>query len=174
MLNLVSILSKIPLLSIYLKKPNKIFIVSYYVVLILCIIIIQKDKLAEMLHIWRIKSGKVPIKQYIRVKFKKNNDFKRIVLIVILNIVIIFQSFVQDNFLKNGVEIYFLDVGQGDSTIIRTAKNNGYYPIQWNLDTLDYTGYNSMYCGKNGSTGSYNWWLASPSANSSSYVYDRL
>lgn len=123
MLNLVSILSKIPLLSIYLKKPNKIFIVSYYVVLILCIIIIQKDKLAEMLHIWRIKSGKVPIKQYIRVKFKKNNDFKRIVLIVILNIVIIFQSFVQDNFLKNGVEIYFLDVGQGDSTIIRTAKN---------------------------------------------------
>ena len=123
MLNLVSILSKIPLLSIYLKKPNKIFIVSYYVVLILCIKIIQKDKLAEMLHIWKIKSGKVPIKQYIRVKFKKNNDFKRIVLIVILNIVIIFQSFVQNNFLKNGVEIYFLDVGQGDSTIIRTAKN---------------------------------------------------
>ena len=123
MLNLVSILSKIPLLSIYLKRPNKIFIVSYYVVLILCIKIIQKDKLAELLHIWRIKSGKVPIKQYIRVKFKKNNDFKRIVLIVILNIVIIFQSFVQDNFLKNGVEIYFLDVGQGDSTIIRTAKN---------------------------------------------------
>ena len=123
MLNLVSILSKIPLLSIYLKKPNKIFIVSYYVVLILCIKIIQKDKLAEMLHIWRIKSGKVPIKQYIRVKFKKNNDFKRIVLIVILNIVIIFQSFVQNNFLKNGVEIYFLDVGQGDSTIISTAKN---------------------------------------------------
>ena len=123
MLNLVSILSKIPLLSIYLKRPNEIFIVSYYVVLILCIKIIQKDKLAELLHIWRIKSGKVPIKQYIRVKFKKNNDFKRIVLIVILNIVIIFQSFVQDNFLKNGVEIYFLDVGQGDSTIIRTAKN---------------------------------------------------
>lgn len=123
MLNLVSILSKIPLLSIYLKRPNEIFIVSYYVVLILCIKIIQKDKLAELLHIWRIKSGKVPIKQCIRVKFKKNNDFKRIVLIVILNIVIIFQSFVQDNFLKNGVEIYFLDVGQGDSTIIRTAKN---------------------------------------------------
>lgn len=123
MLNLISILSKIPLLSIYLKRPNEIFIVSYYVVLILCIKIIQKDKLAELLHIWRIKSGKVPIKQYIRVKFKKNNDFKRIVLIVILDIVIIFQSFVQDNFLKNEVEIYFLDVGQGDSTIIRTAKN---------------------------------------------------
>ena len=37
-------------------------------------------------------------------------------------------------------------------------------------NTLDYTGYNSMYCGRNGSTGNYWWWLASPSANSSSYV----
>ena len=42
-------------------------------------------------------------------------------------------------------------------------------------NTLDYTGYNSMYCGKNGSTGIYYWWLASPSANGSNfvcYVYD--
>ena len=38
------------------------------------------------------------------------------------------------------------------------------------IDSLDYTGYNSMYCGKNGSTGSYYWWLASPSANNSSSV----
>ena len=37
-------------------------------------------------------------------------------------------------------------------------------------NTLDYTGYNSMYCGKNGSTGNYWWWLASPSANDSDYV----
>ncbi len=38
------------------------------------------------------------------------------------------------------------------------------------IDSLDYTGYNSMYCGKNGSTGSYYWWFASPSANHSSSV----
>ena len=37
-------------------------------------------------------------------------------------------------------------------------------------NTLDYAGYNSMYCGKNGSTGSYWWWLASPSAYGSNYV----
>lgn len=123
MLKLVSILSKIPLLSIYLKRPNKIFIISYYIVLILCIKIIQRNKLAELLHIWRVKSGKLSIKQYIRVKFKKSKDFKRIVLIIILNIVIIFQSFLQNNLLRNRVEIYFLDVGQGDSTVIRTAKN---------------------------------------------------
>ncbi len=37
-------------------------------------------------------------------------------------------------------------------------------------NTLDYTGYNSMYCGRNGSTGDYWWWLASPSANDVYYV----
>ena len=39
-----------------------------------------------------------------------------------------------------------------------------------NNNTLDYTGYNSMYCGKNGSTGDYYWWLASPSACDYAYV----
>ena len=48
-----------------------------------------------------------------------------------------------------------------------TISNNDYYTGN---NTLDYTGYNSMYCGKNGSTGSYYWWLASPSANNSSSV----
>ena len=37
-------------------------------------------------------------------------------------------------------------------------------------NTLDYTGYNSMYCGRNGSKGDYRWWLASPSAYDSNYV----
>ena len=37
-------------------------------------------------------------------------------------------------------------------------------------NTLDYTGYNSMYCGRKGSKGDYWWWLASPSASTSSYV----
>ena len=30
--------------------------------------------------------------------------------------------------------------GEYNDIVIRTAKNNGYYPIQWNLDTLDYKG----------------------------------
>ena len=45
-----------------------------------------------------------------------------------------------------------------------TISNSDY----WTGDnTLDYTGYNSMYCGRNGSKGKYWWWLASPSANAS-------
>ena len=45
-----------------------------------------------------------------------------------------------------------------------TISNSDYWT---GTDSLDYTGYNSMYCGKNGSKGDYWWWLASPSANAS-------
>ena len=48
-----------------------------------------------------------------------------------------------------------------------TISGNDYYTGD---NTLDYTGYNSMYCGKNGSKGSYWWWLASPSSHGSSIV----
>ena len=37
-------------------------------------------------------------------------------------------------------------------------------------DTLDYKGYNSMYCKRNDSYLEYYWWLASPSVNYSGYV----
>ena len=52
-------------------------------------------------------------------------------------------------------------------TVKETQQNSEHWT---NSNTLDYTGYNSMYCGKNGSTGSYFWWLASPSAKSFIYV----
>ena len=52
-------------------------------------------------------------------------------------------------------------------TVNGTQQNNGY---NTNSNTLDYTGYNSMYCGKNGLKGSYSWWLASPSAHYSDLV----
>ena len=48
-----------------------------------------------------------------------------------------------------------------------TISNNDYYTGD---NTLDYTGYNSMYCGKNGSTGGYYWWLASPLAGAVYYI----
>ena len=52
-----------------------------------------------------------------------------------------------------------------------TISNDDYWTGN---NTLDYTGYNSMYCGRNGSKGEYWWWLASPSAYGSTlvcYVY---
>ena len=46
-------------------------------------------------------------------------------------------------------------------TVNGTQQNSGYWTDN---NTLDYTGYNSMYCGKNGSPDECHWWLASPSA----------
>ena len=39
-------------------------------------------------------------------------------------------------------------------------------------ETVDYTGYNSMYCGNGRAKGSYYWWLASPSAHGADRVCD--
>ena len=48
-----------------------------------------------------------------------------------------------------------------------TAQNSGYYTAE---NTVDYTNYNSMYCGSNKQKGDYYWWLASPSAGGSDGV----
>ena len=34
--------------------------------------------------------------------------------------------------------LYRAPYGEYNNTVIKTAQQNGFYPIQWNLDTLDY------------------------------------
>ena len=36
--------------------------------------------------------------------------------------------------------LYRAPYGEYNNTVIKTAQENGFYPIQWNLDTLDYQG----------------------------------
>ena len=36
--------------------------------------------------------------------------------------------------------LYRAPYGEYNNTVIKTAQQNGFYPIQWNLDTLDYQG----------------------------------
>ena len=38
------------------------------------------------------------------------------------------------------VTLYRPPYGEYNNTVIKAAKDKGYYPIQWSLDTLDYTG----------------------------------
>lgn len=38
------------------------------------------------------------------------------------------------------ITLYRAPYGEYNDTVIKTAQENGYYPIQWNLDTLDYKG----------------------------------
>ena len=37
-------------------------------------------------------------------------------------------------------KLYRAPYGEYNNTVIKAARDNGYIPIQWNLDTLDYTG----------------------------------
>lgn len=36
--------------------------------------------------------------------------------------------------------LYRTPYGEYNNTVITSAENSGYYPIQWNIDTLDYNG----------------------------------
>ena len=50
---------------------------------------------------------------------------------------------------------------------------NGYtgcYGAHTDNNTVDYIGYNSMYCGSNKTKGDYYWWMASPVSRGSEYV----
>lgn len=38
------------------------------------------------------------------------------------------------------ITLYRPPYGEYNNTVIRAANENGYFPIQWSLDTLDYTG----------------------------------
>lgn len=40
----------------------------------------------------------------------------------------------------NKTNLYRTPYGEYNNTVIKTAQQNGYYTIQWNLDTLDYEG----------------------------------
>lgn len=40
----------------------------------------------------------------------------------------------------NKTDLYRAPYGEYNNTVIGTAEENGYHTIQWNLDTLDYTG----------------------------------
>ena len=56
------------------------------------------------------------------------------------------------------------------SSYNQVSHTTGNYKLGATYRATDYPGYNSMYCGRKGSKGDYWWWLASPSASTSSYV----
>lgn len=40
------------------------------------------------------------------------------------------------------ITLYRTPYGEYNNIVIETSRNNGYFPIQWNIDTLDYEGLN--------------------------------
>ena len=76
------------------------------------------------------------------IKFTKNNIF--ITKIKSIGNFFIKQISKIENTLEkiteNKTKLYRAPYGEYNDTVIKTAQENGYYTIQWNLDTLDYKG----------------------------------
>lgn len=93
--------SKIPFSKVYVKTPRIVFMVSHY----LCV----------CLFLWLISKNK---KYKFEKKFISKIKSKKVISILII-IVLLFQI-IKINF--NNFTIHFIDVGQGDSTLITTAS----------------------------------------------------
>ena len=103
--------------KIYITRPNIISIIIYYIIILLFGIYISniKVKRKSMTQI-RIKNI-IRLIQY-KMKYEKIIRLKNVLLLVIVMSVVftIFNS-------KKQLEIDFIDVGQGDSTLIITPTN---------------------------------------------------
>lgn len=108
LLRIAEISSIIPGSSIYVKTPNIIFCVLYYILAITIL------KISELKRIKKINNIILTIKSHIK-KYK----FKVIVATILL---ILLTSYII-KFIPNNLRIYFVDVGQGDCTLIKTIQN---------------------------------------------------
>lgn len=111
---LISNIGKMQFSKIYIPTLSLFSIILYYIVL------------AAMLYIFNIYSVKNPNITQIRVRNliaiikmkKRSNKYKirRICVVIILVVIVM-------NIIPKNLRIYFIDVGQGDSTLIVTSQN---------------------------------------------------
>lgn len=110
----VSNISKIPFSKIYIPTPNLLQIVLYYLVVGM-IFFSYKIYFSKGLTVTQIR-----IRNLIaiaKMKLRENrNTINKIIFVMILVTIII-------NVIPKRLKIYFVDVGQGDSTFIITPKN---------------------------------------------------
>ena len=110
----ISKIGKLPFSKIYIPTLSLFSIFIYYFIIVI------------LLVTYKIYSTKKPNMTQIRaknlialIKFKIKNNIKKVkTLIIIICVVIIVISFIPRN-----LKIYFIDVGQGDSTLIVTPHN---------------------------------------------------
>lgn len=110
----ISKIGKLPFSKIYIPTLSLFSIFIYYFIIVI------------LLVAYKIYSTKKPNMTQIRaknlialIKFKIKNNIKKVkTLIIIICVVIIVISFIPRN-----LKIYFIDVGQGDSTLIVTPHN---------------------------------------------------
>lgn len=110
----VSNISKIPFSKIYIPTPNLFQIVLYYI-MIGTMFFVYKIYFSKTLTITQIRIRNLIA--LIKIELRKNRKkIKKIIFATILVTIII-------NVIPQKLKIYFIDVGQGDSTFIVTPKN---------------------------------------------------
>ncbi len=119
-----NIVGKLPFSKIYLTTPSIMTIIVYYVILFLFIIYFQNNKFHMLRAIKKVnisinrKSNIFDIKNIIR-KLKKNIILKNIFVIIIIITII---TNININKINYNLQIFFVDVGQGDCTFIITSS----------------------------------------------------
>lgn len=110
----ISKIGELECAKIYVATPSLFSIIIYYLSIIV------------LLHIYNIYSAKNPNKTQIRVKnlialgklkLRKNKKRTKKIIIFVLVILLIVK------FTPQNLKIYFIDVGQGDSSLIVTPQN---------------------------------------------------
>ncbi|MCI8362346.1 MAG: MBL fold metallo-hydrolase [Clostridia bacterium] len=105
----------LPLSKIYVKTPNILTIIIYYAILAIVIYVIRCRRRAGLCP---IRKGRRFQKNFLN-KLKNKKTKKRIIVITLI-IILIFQII---KIVPTNLKIYFIDVGQGDSTLIITPNH---------------------------------------------------
>ena len=113
LINVANYSSMIPISRIYVRTPYIISIILYYLFIAILIIIFEIQKSNRKF----IKEKFQSILTCIKYKILKNKKS----LCVCIALIMLISIFI--NKIPSGLKIYFIDVGQGDSTLIVTPLN---------------------------------------------------
>ena len=113
-LNFISRIGKLPLSKIYIPTP-KLFSVLIYFIFIVALFVISNIYLAKKPNMTQMRAKNLIALINIKLRTKKLLIQEIFILISLIIIIA--------NCISNNLNIYFIDVGQGDSTLIVTPHN---------------------------------------------------
>lgn len=121
--------SQLPFSKIYIKTPNIFVIILYYILLFILIYLIKcrKRVCIKVQKTIQINNSsfykEIGQRRYERILLKKlkNKKMQKNIITILLSIAIILQAI---KIIPSNLKIYFIDVGQGDSTLIITPEHN--------------------------------------------------
>ena len=108
--------SSLPFSKVYVKTPSIFAIILYYVILTIAIYLIRYRGRACLCPIRR----KRRFERILLNKFKNKKLQKKLIAITLIILLLMFQV---TKIIPSNLRIYFIDVGQGDSTLIITPNH---------------------------------------------------